>query len=174
MLPSKIILQIINKIIDEFDYIVIISSCSRMHIIDEMYKSLIFKIRSTWKSTRQEPTIMRWAKDMMRPFIEEGIQQANKHMKKCPNSAINREVQINQWDTILYLLNWPKKQREKAVHCQAMMEIWGHFSKRVETGAKTTLTEPCSNKYPHVLWPSDHTFRCQHKDFLAVSLENTF
>ena len=47
MLPSKIILQIINKIIDEFDYIVIISFCSRMHNIDEVYKSLIFKKRST-------------------------------------------------------------------------------------------------------------------------------
>ena len=32
---------------DEFDYIVIISFCSRMHNIDEVYKSLIFKKRST-------------------------------------------------------------------------------------------------------------------------------
>lgn len=126
MLPSKIILQIINKIIDEFDYRVIISFCSRMHNIDEVYKSLIFKKRSTWKSTRQELTIMRWAKDMMRPFIEQGIQQANKHMKRCPNSARTREMQINQWDTILHLLNWPKKiKREKAGHCPAMMERYG-------------------------------------------------
>lgn len=87
MLPSKIILQIINKIIDEFDYIVIISFCSRMHNIDEVYKSLIFKKRSTWKLTRQEPTIMRWAKDMMRPFIKEGIQRL---------TSIWKDVQIQQ------------------------------------------------------------------------------
>ena len=44
-----------------------------------------------------------------------------------------------------------KIKREKAGHCPAMMEIWGNLFKRVETGAKTTLTEPGSNKYPHIL-----------------------
>lgn len=44
-----------------------------------------------------------------------------------------------------------KIKREKAGHCPAMMEIWGDLSKRVETGAKTTLIEPGSNKYPHIL-----------------------
>lgn len=67
-----------------------------------------------------------------------------------------------------------KIKREKAGHFPAMMEIWGDLSKRVETGAKTTLIEPGSNKYPHILWPNNHTFGCQHKDILTVSQGNIF
>ena len=59
---------------------------------------------------------MRWAKDMMRPFIEQGIQQANKHMKRCPNSARTREMQIKRYYFVL--IRWTKiKKFDNNVIC---------------------------------------------------------